>query len=148
MARTNIPRRGLRSITNRDVLMDKLDEHDVALDKLDGGSASYFGTPQAIVAAGAVNLTKYESTLAIDGTTAYTLAAPAFVGQRKLITQLSGVNTPSGAVTVTGMRIATQNVFTFDRTTAQLDTAPRSLELVSSDGVAWSIAAMVGVTVA
>lgn len=111
--------------------------------------AEYERLVDAISAPGALSLTKMTSTLAVDGTDAFTLAAPRWRGQRKIITQLSGANTPAGTLTVTGMRIATQNVFSgFDRTTAELDAAPRTLVLHSPDGVVWDIESAVGVTVA
>lgn len=87
--------------------------------------------------------------LDVDATDGYTLSAPVFKGQKHRISQRAGTNVPVGTVTVTGMRLAGQNVFSgFDRTTAQLDAAPRYLELNSSDGLKWDIVSMVGVTVA
>jgi hypothetical protein len=59
------------------------------------------GTTQAITAAGALSLSTYESTLAVSGTMAFTLAAPTVSGQRKRIVCLSAASTPLGTVTVT-----------------------------------------------
>ena len=54
----------------------------------------------AVVAPGALSLTREFTTLAVDGTDAFTLAAPTVVGQRKVITCISAANTPLGTVTV------------------------------------------------
>lgn len=104
--------------------------------------------------AGALSLAVKKSVLTVSGTMAGTLAAPSFIGQRKVVTQKSGASTPAYTLTVTGMRIATQDAFLFDRTTAQLDTAPRTLVLEagptsSTDNTpVWDIESMTGVTVA
>lgn len=104
---------------------------------------------ETLSAPGACALDKMTTLLAVDGTDAFTLAAPTFKRQWKRIGQVSGANTPIGTLTVTGMRIATQNVFSgFNQTTAGLDTAPRLLDLYSPDGLVWDIAGMNGVTVA
>lgn len=104
--------------------------------------------PQVLAAPGAVSLSTYVTLLDVDGTDAHTCAAPRFAGQRKRIIQRTGTNTPVGSLTVTGMRVATQDVFAgFDRTTAQLAAAPRQLDLHSPDGVVWDIEGMIGVTV-
>jgi hypothetical protein len=111
--------------------------------------ANYESTRETLSAPGALNQKKCNHYLAVDGTDAFTLSAPKFKGQKHRISQLSGANSPVGSLTVTGMKIATQNVFSgFDRTTAQLDAAPRYLELVSEDGATWTIVSMIGVTVA
>lgn len=105
--------------------------------------------PEAASTAGALSLDTPVSTLDVSGTTDYTLAAPKFANQLKTITQLSGASSPVGTVTVTGMRISSQNVFSgFDRTTAQLDSAPRSMTLHSPDGLVWDIRTLVNITVA
>lgn len=54
----------------------------------------------AVSAAGALDLTKYATELTVSGTKAYTLAAPTYAGQRKLIRCVSAASTPLGTVTV------------------------------------------------
>ncbi len=103
--------------------------------------------------AGALSLAVERSVLAVSGTTALTLGAPTALGQRKVVTQKSGASTPAATLTVTGMRIATQDAFVFDRTTAQLVTAPFTLVLSAGATSAtdftpvWDIESMVGTSV-
>lgn len=113
-----------------------------------GKRERYAGTVETVAAAGALSLDVETTYLDVDGTKAYTLAAPKFAKQYKRIIQNAGTNTPAGTVNVTGMKLSGQNLFAgFDRTTAQLDAAARTLVLYSPTGVYWDIEAAVGVTV-
>jgi hypothetical protein len=60
---------------------------------------TYDSAIENIAAAGALSVSKRNSLLAVDGTTAYTLADGTFVGQRKTCTVISGANTPLGTIT-------------------------------------------------
>lgn len=57
------------------------------------------GSVEAVSAAGALSVNTHITTLAVTGTTAYTLANGLFLGQRKIVTVLSGASTPVGTVT-------------------------------------------------
>ncbi len=104
-------------------------------------------TPQALTAPGAISLDMLVTTLAVDGTDAYTMAAPKFAGQYKHIVIISGANTPIANITVTGMRIPTQDVWSMATFVAA--TAPRAITFYSPDGVVWDVWSTVGtVTVA
>jgi hypothetical protein len=117
------------------------------LDALLFTQPDYNAGVQALTATGAINVTQRTTTLTVDGTVAFTLAAPAFVGQWKYIVMISGANTPIANITITGMRISTQDVWTMATFVAA--TAPRSLLLYSPDGLVWDPVATVGtVTVA
>lgn len=54
----------------------------------------------AISAAGACSLTRMVTEASIDGTKAYTLAAPTYVNQRKIFRVVAATNTPAGTLTV------------------------------------------------
>jgi hypothetical protein len=92
------------------------------------------GTSQAITAAGALSLTTYESTLAVSGTMAFTLAAPTVSGQRKRIVCLSAASTPLGTVTISSPDDTTGHVlasaFTFTA-------AGQAIELIATVGLKW-----------
>lgn len=107
----------------------------------------YMRSSEVVAAPAALSTSVYASYLAVDGTDPHTLAAPAFAGQYKYIATISGANTPSSTVTVTGMRVAAQDVFSGFGAGA-VATTPMTLLLYSPDGVAWDIVSMVGVTVA
>lgn len=108
---------------------------------------AYDAGVQSISATGAINVTARTTLLTVDGTVAYTLAAPAFAGQTKTIMIVSGANTPIANITITGMRISTQDVWTMATFVAA--TAPRCLTLYSPDGLVWDPIGTVGtVTVA
>lgn len=97
-----------------------------------GGTIERF--VDAVVAPGACSLVRIQTTLAVDGTDAFTLAAPTRVGQRKVITCISGANTPAGTLTVTspddtaGFVCAASFFF---------DTAGQEIELVATSGLKW-----------
>lgn len=54
----------------------------------------------AMSAAGAVSATEYVTELSVDGTKAYTLAAPTVAGQRKRIVCVAATTTPLGTLTI------------------------------------------------
>jgi len=66
-----------------------------------GGGTAYQGdgSVDAVSAAGALSVNTEISTLAVTGTTAYTLADGLFVGQKKIVTVISGASTPAGTIT-------------------------------------------------
>ena len=88
----------------------------------------------AVVAPGALSLTRVQSTLAVDGTDAFTLAAPTFVNQRKIVTCLSGANTPVGTLTITSPDDTTGFVCP---ATFCFDTAGQEIELVATSALKW-----------
>lgn len=106
---------------------------------------TYDESSETVAAPSALSLTVRTSLLAITGTDAHTLAAPTFKRQYKNIQAISGASTPVSTVTVTGMRVAGQNVFAGFGDVA--DDAPKSLTLYSPDGASWDIVSMVGLTV-
>jgi hypothetical protein len=55
----------------------------------------------AIAAPGALDLDILISELAVDGTDAFTLAAPTRTGQRKIVRCVSAASTPAGTLTIT-----------------------------------------------
>lgn len=90
------------------------------------------------------------SFLSIDATDAFTLAAPAFKGQVKVIETTLAANTPVATLAVAVCRGASgaPATRTFSGFGTVSGSAPKSLVLESPDGVAWGIVSMVGVTVA
>lgn len=89
---------------------------------------------ESVSAAGALSLNTYVTELTISATMAFTLAAPTFAGQRKLIRCVAATSTPLGTVTisspdnVTGFVCAT--IFTFD-------TVGQAIELRATAGLKW-----------
>lgn len=57
------------------------------------------GSVEALSAAGAISVNTRITTLAITGTTAYTLANGLFLGQRKTVVEISGAGSPVGTIT-------------------------------------------------
>lgn len=114
--------------------------------------ARFERTVKTYTAPGALDLNFCTHLLAIDGTDGFTLPAPRWEGQRCKVRQISGANTPVGTLTVTGGIIATQNVWSgFDRTTAQLDAAPRGVSYIAiavNGALVWDVEGFYGVTVA
>lgn len=54
----------------------------------------------AVVAPGALSLTRVVTELSVDSTDAFTIAAPTRTGQRKIIRCVAAANTPAGTLTV------------------------------------------------
>ncbi len=105
-------------------------------------AGAYDSGVQALAAPGAIDLTKRTTTLAVDGTDAYTMGAPTFAGQYKTVTIISGANTPIAQITVTGMRVAAANVW--EMATFVAATGPRSITFYSADGLVWDVIGTVG----
>lgn len=86
------------------------------------------------VTSGALDLTKPTSELTISGTKAFTIAAPTFPGQRKVIRCVSAASTPLGTLTVTSPDTTTGYVcpasFLFD-------TAGQEVVLEATAGLLW-----------
>lgn len=59
------------------------------------------GGIDAVSAAGALDLTQYVTELTVDGTKAYTMAAPSVDKERKLVRCVAATNTPLGTLTIT-----------------------------------------------
>lgn len=55
---------------------------------------------ESITAPGALSLLDFASEIAVDGTDAFTLAAPTYIGQRKRVVIVGAANTPAGTLTV------------------------------------------------
>lgn len=88
----------------------------------------------AISAAGALALDKYETTLAVTGTMAFTLAAPTVAGQRKRVRCLTAATTPLGTLTITSPDDTTGFVCA---TTFLFDTAGQRIELQATSALKW-----------
>lgn len=88
----------------------------------------------AVSASGALSLSTMRSELTVSGTKAYTLAAPTFSGQRKIITCVSAASTPLGVLTISspdttaGFVCAATFVFT---------DASQEVELVATPALLW-----------
>ena len=86
-----------------------------------GGGA---GSVEAIAAAGALSVNTELSTLAVTGTTAYTLANGLYIGQVKRFVVISGASTPVGTVTpATPSGLATITTLTAKGSGAELEWA-------------------------
>jgi hypothetical protein len=92
------------------------------------------GTAEAISAAGALSLNTYQSTLAVSGTMAFTLAAPTVSGQRKRIVCLTAASTPLGTVTISSpddtAGFVCSSTFTFTN-------VGQAIELVATPALKW-----------
>lgn len=97
------------------------------------------GSIEAISAAGPLSVNTEISTLAVTGTTAYTLANGLFAGQKKYVTVISGATTPAGTVTP-----ATTSGFTAVSAFGALGDAA----VFIWTGTAWIVGPNSGVTVA
>lgn len=93
----------------------------------------------AIVAPGALSLTRVRSTLSVDGTDAFTLAAPTVVNQRKVITCVGAANTPIGTLTVSSPDDTTGFVCS---STFVFDTVGQSITLEATSALKWRVIAV------
>lgn len=91
---------------------------------------------------GALSVAVCNSYVTLDGTDARTLAAPTFAGQTKRVYVVAGSNTPVLALTVTGMRVGTADVYTSGTWTGT--NAPLALHFRSSNGTTWDPPIMTG----
>jgi hypothetical protein len=140
MARTNATRRQVRNPNTATItaIKAKLDEHDAALDAVAGSVAADIN--EHISAAGALAPGVQLTTLAIDNTKAYTLAAGTKVGQRKTIRCTAATNTPAGSIAATYLNGATP------ATSVAMNAAEDSLAVVWN-GSAWCIVSAVSLVI-
>ncbi|MES1205017.1 MAG: hypothetical protein ABUS79_03690 [Pseudomonadota bacterium] len=111
-----------------------------AADDSGSGGSAYQGdgTVAATAAPGAISVATAITTLAVDGTDAYTLADGLFLGQRKTCVVISGANTPVGTITP-----ATPSGFA---TVTALGAVGDSVEFIWGGAGAWYIASSFGCT--
>jgi len=96
------------------------------------------GSVEAVAAPGAISVNTEITTLAVDGTDAYTLANGLFLGQRKVCVVISGANTPIGTITP-----ATPSGFA---TVTALGVLGDTVEFVWGGAGAWYLVNSQGVT--
>lgn len=89
---------------------------------------------EAISAAGALSLGIYATELTVSGTMAFTLAAPTYAGQRKLIRCVSAASSPLGTVTLTSPDNTSGFVCS---TTFQFDAVGQVVELQATSALKW-----------
>jgi len=97
---------------------------------LGAGSAAV----DAIAAPGACSLTRTVTELSVDGTDAFTLAAPTYTGQRKIIRCVAAANTPAGTLTVTSPDTTTGFVCA---ASFFFDAVGQEIELVATSALLW-----------
>lgn len=94
----------------------------------------------ALSADGACSLTKVRTTLAVTGTDAYTLAAPTFANQRKIITCVLAASIPAATLTIsspdTTTGFACPATFFFD-------VVGQEIELVATSALLWRVVRVV-----
>lgn len=88
----------------------------------------------ALTADGALSLTKTRTTLAVTGTDAYTLAAPTYTGQRKIITCVLAASTPAATLTVSSPDTTTGFVCP---ATFFFDTVGQEITLEATPALLW-----------
>lgn len=89
---------------------------------------------EAVSAAGALSLNAYVTELTVSGTKAYTLAAPTFAGQRKLIRCVAATSSPAGTVTISSPDTTTGFVLP---SAIVFDDVGQELELQATSGLLW-----------
>lgn len=89
---------------------------------------------ESLSAAGAISLNTYVTELTVSGTMAFTLAAPTYVGQSKLIRCVSAASTPLATVTLTSPDTVTGFVCS---STFQFDAVGQTVELRATSGLKW-----------
>lgn len=89
---------------------------------------------EAVASAGALSLGAYLSELTVSGTMAFTLAAPTFAGQRKLIRCVAATSIPLATLTISSPDTTTGFVCA---TTFQFDTVGQEIELRATAGLKW-----------
>jgi hypothetical protein len=95
-------------------------------------------TTEAIAAPGALSLLTKTSTLAVDGTDAFTLANGLYIGQKKYIVCIAAANTPAGTLTPAS----------FTGWTTALFNAVGECLLIEWDGTGWAVLLVAGATLA
>lgn len=93
----------------------------------------------AVSASGACSLTIVTTELTISGTKAYTLAAPTFVNQRKVIRCVAAASTPAGTLTITSPDTTAGFV---NRATYFFDTVGQEITLQATSGLLWRCVAI------
>lgn len=88
----------------------------------------------AVSASGACSLTRVRTELSVDGTKAYTLAAPTVVNQRKVITCVAATNTPAGTLTISSPDDTAGFVC---GATHFFDTVGQEIELEATSALKW-----------
>lgn len=88
----------------------------------------------AVSASGALSLTRVRTELSTTGTDAYTLAAPTFTNQRKVITCVLAASTPAGTLTVSSPDDTTGFICP---ATFFFDTVGQEIELVATAALKW-----------
>lgn len=88
----------------------------------------------AVSAAGACSLTREVTELSVDGTKAYTLAAPTRPNLRKVIRCVAATNTPAGTLTVTSPDTVTGFVCA---ASFFFDAVGQEITLVATAGLKW-----------
>lgn len=88
----------------------------------------------AVSASGALSLTRVRTELTVSGTKAYTLAAPTYANQRKVITCVSAASIPAGTLTVSSPDTTTGFVCP---STFFFDVVGQEIELVATSGLLW-----------
>lgn len=88
----------------------------------------------ALTADGAISLTRVNTTLAVTGTDAYTLAAPTVVGQRKKITCVLAASIPAATITISSPDDTTGFVCP---ATFFMDTVGQEIELEATSALKW-----------
>jgi hypothetical protein len=84
--------------------------------------------------AGALDITKYVSDLTISGAPAFTLAAPTYAGQRKVIRCIAATSTPLGTLTISAPDTTTGFVLS---STFTFDTVGQGIELIATSSLKW-----------
>lgn len=88
----------------------------------------------ALSADGACSLTRVVTELSVTGTDAYTLAAPTFTNQRKIIRCVLAASTPAATLTITSPDSTAGFVCP---ATFFFDTVGQEIELVATAGLLW-----------
>lgn len=127
----------LMEIEGTTAWVDVTGDEDAVVADGDGTAWQGAGSLEAISAAGALSVATEISTLAITGTTAYTLANGLFKGQRKVCICISAGGSPVGTITP-----ATPSGFA---TVTTIGAQGESVEFIWT-GAAWVIASSFGVT--
>ena len=94
------------------------------------------GGIDALTADGACDLTKYQTTLAVTGTDAYTLAAPTVAGQRKKVSCVLAASTPAATLTVSSPDDVAGFVCP---ATFFFDTIGQSIEFIATTALKWRV---------
>ncbi len=88
----------------------------------------------ALSADGAISLTRVRTELAVTGTDAYTLAAPTYVNQRKVITCVLAASIPAATITISSPDTVTGFVCP---ATFFMDVVGQEIELVATSALLW-----------